>query len=262
VTGNVRVDRTTIAGHVPAIVHRPLDGAPHPAVVTVHGGGQSKDVVGPNTVRRVVERGVALVAVDLYLHGDHVDERAATLGVGYETLLEVVSHTARDLVAAVAELAADAEIVPDCIALRGESLGAYAALVAVGLGAPVARALSIAGAADFEATLAHALAAEGIPPDEALRERERLRPAIAAIDPRRRLDAFEDCALLMIHGTADEVVPIAAHRSLYDALARARGASGPDCVFVTHSGGHVAPRSVDDLGWEWLLRGLIGGVNR
>lgn len=47
--------------------------------------------------------------------------------------------------------------------------------------------------------------------------------------------------------------------NVYDAVAAARIADGPHCIFVTHGGGHVAPPAVDDMGWDWLARGLRSG---
>jgi fermentation-respiration switch protein FrsA (DUF1100 family) len=241
---------------MPAVVYRPRDGGSGAAVVTLHGGGQSKDVVGPSTASMVVSTGVTLVAVDLYLHGEHFDDRASTLPVGYETLLEIVRHTAEELVEVVANLGADDGIDAQRIGVRGESLGAYAALAALGLGAGFACGLSLAGAADFEAALAHSLAQEGAAPERIVAERERLRPLIAAIDPLGRIENVAPRPLMMVHGTADTSVPLDAHRSLYDALAPSHARADGDLVFVTHSGGHVRPHAVDRLAWDWLIRTL------
>src|SRR5215204_6312569 len=130
-------ERLTLGTDMPALIWRATgDGRPRPAVVTLHGGGQSKTVVGPATVKRVVSAGVTLVAVDMYLHGDHVDEAASSLDVSYATMLEIVVHTAQELQRVVADLKKDPAIKPNSIAVRGESLGAYAALTALGLGVP------------------------------------------------------------------------------------------------------------------------------
>src|SRR5215203_2471110 len=98
-------------------VQRPGCGrAPGPAVVTLHGGGQSKEVVGPATVKRVVSAGVTLIAVDMYLHGEHFDEAASSLDVSYATMLEIVVHTAQELQRVVADLKKDPAIKPNSIA--------------------------------------------------------------------------------------------------------------------------------------------------
>jgi dipeptidyl aminopeptidase/acylaminoacyl peptidase len=248
-------ERRRLGNDTPALVWRADAAGPRPALVSLHGGGHSKEIVGPATVERVVTAGVTLIAVDLHPHGEHFDAAAAALGVGYETTLEIVAHTAHDLHDVVAELRADAKIERDAIAVRGESLGAFAALTALGLGVPFSLGLSVAGAADYETTLTHALRAPGTAADDIAKERERLRARIREFDPIHRVDAIAPRPLLMIHGAADDAVPIDAHRAFHAALAPHYDAAG-DCVFVTHAGGHETPETIDDLGWAWLLNRL------
>ncbi|MFL6017435.1 MAG: alpha/beta hydrolase family protein [Gaiellaceae bacterium] len=228
-----------------------------PAIVTLHGGGHDKSVVGPATASRVVSAGVTLVSVDLYLHGEHFDDAASSLDVGYETLLEIVAHTAHDLEGVVADLDRDPAIKRGAIAVRGESLGAYAALTALGLGVPFCLGLSVGGAADYELTMAHALGAAGSPAGMIRDEQNRLRVRIREFDPLSRAEEIAPRPIMMVHGLFDEAVPIEADRGLYAALATHYASSPDDCLFLTHAGGHNAPAAVDDLAWEWLIRRLV-----
>jgi dienelactone hydrolase len=185
--------------------------------VTLHGGGHSKEVVGPSTVNRVVSAGVTLVAIDLYLHGEHFDGDAASIPWGDDGLAAIVAHTAAELPAAVADLAQDRRIEGRAIGARGESLGGSVVLTAVLDGAPLAAAVSLAG-----------LAPE--PPSD---ERQR-------------------APLLMINGVRDELAPAAAAAVLHRKMS-ASAAAGDDCVVVVHGGGHETPDAFDALGWWWIL---------
>ena len=176
-------ERLTLGSDVPALVWQADVRGPQPAIVTLHGGGHDKSVVGPATANRVVSAGATLVSVDLYLHGEHFDAAASSLDVSYETLLEIVAHTARDLEGVVEDLDRDPAIKRGAIAVRGESLGAYAALTALGLGVGFCLGLSVGGAADYELTMAHALRASGSPADAILDEQNRLRARVREFDP-------------------------------------------------------------------------------
>ena len=250
-------ERLTLGSDMPALVRRADIRGPQPAIVTLHGGGHDKSVVGPATASRVVSAGVTLVSVDLYLHGDHFDDAASSLDVSYETLLEIVAHTAHDLEGVVADLDRDPAIKRGAIAVRGESLGAYAALTALGLGVPFCAGVSVGGAADYEMTMADALGASGSPADVIRDEQGRLKARIREFDPLYRTEQIAPRPIMMVHGVIDEAVPIGAHRALYDALAPHYAAAPDDCVFLTHAGGHNAPAVVDDLAWEWLIRRVV-----
>lgn len=236
------VERHQLGVDAPALVWRADGRAPQPAIVTLHGGGHNKEIVGPATAGRVTSAGVTLVSVDMYLHGEHFDDAASSLDVSYETLLEIVAHTAHELEAVVADLDSDPGINGEAIAVRGESLGAYAALTALGLGVPFCLGLSVGGAANYELTMAHALRAAGLPAEEILDEQSRLQARIRGFDPLFRAEQIAPRPVMMMHGIADDAVPIDAHRALYAALAPNYATAPGDCVFVTHAGGHSAPR--------------------
>ena len=242
---------------MPALVWRADVRGPQPAIVTLHGGGHDKSVVGRATATRVVSAGVTLVSVDLYLHGEHFDDAASSLGVSYETLLEIVAHTAHDLEGVFEDLDSDPAIKRGAVAVRGESLGAYAALTALGLGVPFCAGLSVGGAADYELTMAHALRAAGSSAGMIRDEQGRLRARIREFDPLYRTEQIAPRPIMMVHGASDEAVPIDAHRELHAALAPHYAAAPEDCLFLTHAGGHNAPAAVDDLAWEWLIRRLL-----
>jgi hypothetical protein len=50
-----------------------------------------------------------------------------------------------------------------------------------------------------------------------------------------------------------EVVPIAGHCHLFDALAPSYRERPKDCLFVTHAGKHPTPTSLEHFGWTWLI---------
>lgn len=244
-----------MADEVPALVWRGFGQGPRPAIVTVHGGGGSKRDVEPRVVERLIAQGVTLVSIDAYLHGDHIPsgfQRGSLRQARLAIFLEMYAHTARDLFAVAAHLRADPAVDGDRLGLRGESLGGYIVLAAMGMGAPVHAALSVCGGADYATTFRHRLRRQGLPADEIEREMEAVEERAREIDPLQHLEGFPPRPLMLIHGAQDPLVPPAGQQALFDALLPHYQDHPEDCLFVLHAGGHKTPRAIDDMGWMWL----------
>jgi dipeptidyl aminopeptidase/acylaminoacyl peptidase len=246
-----------IADEIPALIWRGAGAGPRPAIVTIHGGGGSKQDVDARTVERLTSIGVTLVSIDVYLHGEHVPPNFDRRALGESSLpllLEIYEHTARDLCTVLARLRNDAAVDGDRIGIRGGSMGGYIVLASIGMAIPACAALSVCGAADYTRTFTRRLQRQNLDEAEIARRIQEVEPRIREVDPLFHLDGFPPRPVMMIHGARDPLVPIEAHRALYDALVPRYRSRPQDCLFLTHAGGHETPQSIEELGWDWLIR--------
>jgi fermentation-respiration switch protein FrsA (DUF1100 family) len=249
-----------MADHVPALIWRGGGSDARPAIITIHGGGGSKRDIEARTVELVTSRGVTLVSIDVYLHGEHVPPDFDRRSLGTTSLalfLEIYEHTARDLFTVTEHLRNDPEIDAGRIGLRGGSMGGYIVLAGMGMNVPVRAGLSICGAADYATAFRHRLERLNVEPGDMTRQLEGVEDRIRQVDPLFHLDAFALRPIMMIHGARDPLVPIEGHRALYDALVPYYRNQPQDCLFLTHAGGHETPPTIEDLGWEWLISSLL-----
>lgn len=252
-------DAVSIEGEIPALIWRAPNIDRGSTIITLHGGGGSKLDVDPKAVERANAAGVSIVSVDVYMHGEHVSEGfdRRTLGEGRLAIfLEIYEHTARDLFTVVHYLADDMGVPAERVGLRGGSMGGYIVLAAMGMGIPVGAALSVCGAADYATTFRHRLRRQGLSEERIVAELNEVSLRIPDVDPIYHPEAFPPRPVMMIHGEHDPLVPIAAHRALYDRLTPLYRDHPERCLFVTHADGHETPPALEELGWTWLLARL------
>lgn len=235
-------------GDIPALIWRGQGQGARPAIISIHGGGGNKADVEEAAVDLVVARGVTLVTIDAYQHGERkptgfdLRQVRANLPAFYE----IIEHTARDLFTVMSFLQDDPSIDALCVGLRGGSMGGYIVLMAVGLGVPAAAVLSICGGASY--SLIWGLGDErglGPYPDLLRRVRE--------TDPIYRSQTFPPRPIFLVHGARDPIVPIAGQRALYDELIPLYADHPGDCLMLTHAGEHGTPQEIETMGWEWLV---------
>lgn len=249
----IEPERIIIRGEIPALVWRGQGEGPRPAIISLHGGGGSKADVDRLAVRHLVERGLTVITIDAYNHGDRtpvgfdMTRARANLAV----FLDIIEHTARDLFIVITALQDDPRIDAGRIGLRGGSMGGYIVLMAISLGLPAAAVLSICGAADYERIWDLRGAGRSRSGAQDVLERAPM------VDPIYHPLAFPPRPLLMIHGEKDPVVPIAGQRALYDALVPLYATNPGDCLFLTHAGEHATPPEIERMGWEWLTQMLL-----
>lgn len=245
-------EHIVIAGDIPALIWRGVGANPRPVIISLHGGGGSKADVDPAVPVALIADGVTLVTVDAYKHG----ERAPTgfdmtrARANLATFLDIIEHTARDLVTVTNVLRDDPAVDEGRIGLRGGSMGGYIVLMAAGLGVPAAAVLSICGGADYARIWDLRGAGAGRPGAGAVLDRA------SGIDPIYHPNAFPPRPVLMIHGANDPIVPIVGQQALYAALAPLYAEHPGDCLFLTHAGEHATPRTIEQMGWAWLTRVL------
>jgi len=233
-------------------------------VISLHGGGGNKADIDREVVARVNERGITVVTIDAYLHGQRAPEGFDISAPGtfrQALFLDGIEHTARDLFAVVEFLGQDPAIAFRSIGLRGGSMGGYIVLASVGMGVSVHAVLSICGAADYSHTFPQRLEPDE-PSTQTPAEHEALLSRVREIDPIFHPERFPPRPVLLIHGDRDTVVPISGDRALYEALVPLYAEAPQDCLFLIHAGGHATPDSLERLGWEWLAPQLFRAGDR
>lgn len=158
---------------------------------------------------------------------------------------------AEDIEAAVAFAQGRSERV----AVLGHSLGAAGTLLAAADGIPLAAAVAMASPAHPAEATVDMLKAEGIPGDRVFR---RVLPHVETVlgrsldsfAPERRIPEVR-CPLLLVHGSVDEVVPVAHfHR-----LCRSAGPNAENCLVegATHDSIKRSPEALERV-WAFLER--------
>ncbi len=251
---------------LPTLIWRGAGAGPRPVIVSLHGGGGHKGDIPLDVVERVTARGVTVVTIDAYLHGERAapnDDGRATPGpITRLQLLDIIGRTADDMREVVALLREDEAIDGERIGLRGGSMGGYIALAAVGLGVPVRAVLSICGGADYVEAWQWAYRDQAEKLQEIMAAMDWIADMARRFDPIHHVARFPPRPILFIHGERDPVVPVHCTRRLYDALVPRYADQPGDCLFLSHAGDHGTPQSMEEFGWDWLIGQLIGGPRR
>lgn len=249
-----------IAGDIPALLWQGAGSGLHPVIISLHGAGGSKHDIAPETIESVTARGITLLTIDAYLHGDRAPAGFNLQAPGaFRSMLflEIIAHTAQDLFTVVAFLRDRAAIDGDHIGLRGGSMGGYIALSAVSIGLTVEAVLSLAGGGDYLQWFPRRIKVDGPDAPDAgeLHEHEDL---VRRIDPLHHLTSFPPRPVFLIHGERDPLSPIGGDQALYRALVPRYQEQPQNCLFLRHAGEHATPPLIEDVGWQWLMR-CIGG---
>jgi uncharacterized protein len=195
---------------VPALLVRPESPGPHPAAILQHGYASEKAAMLP-LARPLAALGFVVLLADAWGHG----ERFPTSGPNWLTdmhadyALEVIRHTVDDVRAGVSALAERPDVRADRILVGGFSLGAVVSLIAGVEDPRPAAVISMAGSPLPD--LLGVKRFDSRPPSDATQRYAQEHDAaahIARLAPR---------PLLLSHGRADDLVPIAGALRLHDA---------------------------------------------
>jgi len=261
------LDPTTLAGKRPATI-RARDGlnlsayltqpaghtgshAPLPLILLPHGGPQSRDDADFDSwTEFLANRGYAVLQVNFRGSDGYGREfKAAGLrrwGMEMQDDLSDAVHWA------IAQRIADAKRI--CIV--GASYGGYAALMGLVKTPELYRcAVSFAGVSDlqdliqYERDYVGGLAAAERSIGDSWRDRERLRATSPALQAER-----VQAPVLLVHGTADRVVPVDQSEDMAKALRRA----GKPYRFIEQEGGdHYLSRNEDRLQFFQALESFL-----
>jgi dipeptidyl aminopeptidase/acylaminoacyl peptidase len=228
-------DGATITSYLTRPVAAPA--GPLPLVVMPHGGPETRDTLDFNVMAQAFAAQGWLVLQPNF-RGSAGYGRAFT-EAGYRQWSKRMQE---DLTDAVQDLVKQGIADRQRIAIYGASYGGYAALAGAVVTPTLYRAaVSLAGTSDLDVFLKYTRRNGGSDSDQyeywvrLIGDPERDAVAIADASPRQRAGGIRIPVLLM-HGTADEVVPIAQSRSMKEALESA----GKSVRLITFEGeGHT-----------------------
>lgn len=220
---------------VPGLLLLPSDAqAGVPGVLLLHGFNSRKERMADALGDALAKRGVVSLAIDLPLHGAR---EGSVQGLSVRNPLAVVQKwklAVREAHAALAWLAARAEVDPMRIAIAAYSLGSFLAAVV---------------AADNARVRAVVLAAGGDLPEQT--------PFAGLVrtvaDPLRAVRSLRGRPLLMINGRHDRTVTPEQAQRLFDA------ARDPK-ELKWHHGGHSPPPHITEWAAAWLCHQLHCGA--
>jgi hypothetical protein len=243
-----------IADRVPCLHWRGSASSRQSAVIYMSGGGGAKEDVAPWIVEQVTAAGINLYSIDLPSHGERRPVDGTELqSPSLEAFLDLIEETIEDLRVVTRYVREDAGIGDGRICIRAISLSASFALAAIAAGIRIDACLSICGSGDLAGTAAFRRQRDGLSPAEVQRELIEHMERLLRIQPLGKTVGFARCSVLMIHGAADQLVPLEHHRALFDTLAPFYIDRPQDCLFLAHAGKHGIRPPIEQIGWTWLI---------
>jgi len=211
-----------------------------PLVVVLHGLNSRKER-HLDLCLRLADTGFHAAALDAHSHGDRTDADTDALRQGWTTpefgaaFARVVTGTAED-VAALATYFGASEY-----AVIGHSMGGYVATLAALADARVSVVVNISGSLDVEA----------------LSEDGGKTADTRQWDPAARASELYPRAVLLLHGEADETVPVRGARRLNRALGGAYAANPERAAFIEYAGvGHELLPQMAEEAVAWVRQHL------
>jgi dienelactone hydrolase len=237
-------ERLRIGTEMPALVVRPESDAPHPGVLVQHGYGSSKEEVLPIALM-LASFGFVTLVPDAWGHGERLPIKGPTwmTATSSEYFLTVVRHTLADMPQALDTLAALPGVRAEALVAAGFSMGAMLALILATEDARIAGAISIAGS-----PLPDLLPVHLFGPDE---PSEEAKAWARAHDAAARIARFAPRPLLLQHGRADDMVPVAGTLRLH-AAAQPLYQEHPDQLSLKlydHTHLITEAEAADAIGW-------------
>ena len=235
VPGGVRYDLELGDGveRVPAILVLPHAHDRSPAALLLHGFGSRKERMADTVGAALVQRGVAVLAVDLPLHGGRdAGTSPANLATAHPMrLLGSWRSAIREARLALDYLASHDAIDGARIGMVGYSLGSFLANI-VAADSPDVRAMVLAASGDLP---------EGLPFEQLLR---------AMVDPLRAVRRAAGRPLLMINGRFDRTVKPSQAERLFAAAHEPK-------TMRWYGGGHWPPQAEIERAAQWLSEVLL-----
>ena len=226
----VRYDLQLVDGveHIPAVfmVPRTRLSPSVPAALLLHGFGSQKERMADTIGRALVSQGVAMLAVDLPLHGERLGSPTDLTAPYPMRLLGTWRTAVREARLALEYLAQNDAVDAQRLSIVGYSLGSFLANI-VAADSPDIRAVVLAASGDLP---------EGLPFESLLR---------GVIDPLRATRRVAGRPLLMVNGRFDRTVKPSQAERLFAAAHEPK-------TMRWYGGGHWPPPDEIEYAAEWL----------
>lgn len=234
VPGGVRYDLDLVDRdeRVPAILVLPHAHERVPAALLLHGFGSRKERMADSIGAALAQRGVAILAVDLPLHGGR-DNGTSPADLATSNPMGLIGSwrsAIREVRLALDYLASHDAIDGERIGMVGYSLGSFLANI-VAADAPDVRAVVLAASGDLP---------EGLPFESLFR---------AMVDPLRAVRRVAGRPLLMINGRFDRTVRPSQAERLFAAAHEPK-------TMRWYGGGHWPPQGEIARAAQWLAESL------
>ncbi|KEO85170.1 alpha/beta fold hydrolase [Tumebacillus flagellatus] len=199
-------------GGVPGVLVRPESAGALPTMVFYHGWGtQVEWFTFLATV--MAQQGYNVWMPEVPLHGQRGHLENHFNAEGYARYWEAVMSAVDEVPNMISDLAALPFVDGARLALVGSSMGGQIASAAFARNLNVKVLAAVNSAPNFVKFEDHSRKQEGRPPVDG-RERERLR----AYDPMEQVAALAGRKILLLHGTADEIMPFALTAEFHEKL--------------------------------------------
>jgi dienelactone hydrolase len=257
--GNYILKELCIEDRIPGLLIR-RGTKKRPAVVYVHGAFLWKEY-DLGLLLRLVDRGLTVLSIDAVRHGKR-DPFAAR---GYMQLFnEAVGDFAKLETAVFVETARDIPLVVDYlnseegimdVGVAGYSMGGFVALVAATLDKRIRAVVSFGAGGDwrylFEKSSFPRLMGFKMGAGRVEGETAKL---VSSWDPLERVDKMAPCAVLLLNGKVDNVVPRECAERLYEALKPYYRVFPDRLCLVEYPCGHEVTPSMERRAARWLVR--------
>jgi fermentation-respiration switch protein FrsA (DUF1100 family) len=212
--------------HIPAILMVPHAHQPVPAALLLHGFGSQKERMADTVGSALISHGVAMLAVDLPLHGERMGSPADLTAAHPMRLLGTWRTAVREARLGLEYLASNEIVDAQRLGIVGYSLGSFLANI-VAADSPEVRAVVLAASGDLPEGLAFA---------SLLR---------AVVDPLRATRRVAGRPLLMVNGRFDRTVTPSQAERLFAAAHEPK-------TMRWYGGGHWPPPNEIQYAAGWL----------
>ena len=228
----VRYDLQLVDGveHIPAILMVPHAHEPVPAALLLHGFGSQKERMANTIGSALVGHGIAMLAVDLPLHGERMGSPADLTVANPMRLLGTWRTAVREARLGLDYLASNESVETQRLGIVGYSLGSFLANI-VAADSPDIRAVVLAASGDLP---------EGLQFESLLR---------AVVDPLRATRRVAGRPLLMVNGRFDRTVKPSQAQRLFAAAHEPK-------TMRWYGGGHWPPPKEMEYAADWLAEQL------
>jgi len=259
--GFYTIEELQIGDRVPSILVR-RGGKCQPAIIYIHGAFLWKEY-DLGLILRFADRGLTVLSIDAVQHG----KRAPFVAREYKELFRsseenfartetsIFTETAKDIPEIIDYLQANEGI--ESIGIVGYSMGGFIALVAATLDKRIEAAVSFGAGGDWRYLFERSSFPKLMGFKETRRQTvDEIAHLVSEWDPLNRVHAMPPCAVLLLNGERDNVVPKECAERLHEA-AKPHYREFPEKLCLReYPCGHEVTRAMEREAARWLTRNL------